>query len=60
MGIYVLFTVKEKGSFYLILYVESLSIFNFIINKLRYNSSPLLHILGIQLPLSIAMYFYNY
>lgn len=60
MGIYVLATEKKEGPFYLILYVESLSVFNFIINKIRYNSSALLHVLGIQLPLAIAMSFYDY
>ena len=60
LGLYVLGTEKKDEPFYLILYVESISIFNFIINKLRYNSSALLHVLGIQLPLATAMSFYDY
>ena len=59
-GLYVLATEKKDEPFYLILYVESLSFFNFSINKIRYNSSALLHVIGIQLPLAIAMSFYDY
>tara|TARA_Y100000389_G_scaffold198923_1_gene236341 strand:- start:32 stop:385 length:354 start_codon:yes stop_codon:yes gene_type:complete len=60
LGLYVLATEKKEATFYLILYFESLSVFNFVINKIRYDSSALLHVLGIQLPIAISMYFYDY
>ena len=56
MGIYILITVKEN--LLLIAFVEGIAVFCFIINKIRYNSSPILHVLGIQLPLAIGLYNY--
>jgi hypothetical protein len=56
MGIYILITVKEN--LLLIAFVEGIALFCFIINKIRYNSSPILHVLGIQLPLAIGLYNY--
>ena len=59
MGIFVLYTEKNYDTKLLILFTETISIFNFCINKIRYNSSAILHVLGIQLPLSIALYHYQ-
>jgi hypothetical protein len=60
LGLYILATEKKDDSFYLITYVGSMSFFNFVINKIRYNSSALLHVLGIQLPIAIVISFYDY
>tara|TARA_Y100001958_G_scaffold102256_1_gene71109 strand:- start:1881 stop:2255 length:375 start_codon:yes stop_codon:yes gene_type:complete len=59
LGLFVLYTEKNDDTKLLILFTETISIFNFCINKIRYNSSALLHVLGIQLPLAISMYHYQ-
>ena len=59
MGLFVLYTEKNNDTKLLILFTETISILNFCINKIRYNSSALLHVLGIQLPLAISMYHYQ-
>lgn len=59
-GFFVFYTEKNDDTKLLILFSETISIINFYINKIRYNSSALLHVLGIQLPLAIAMSFYDY
>ena len=56
MGLYILITVR--GNLLLIAFVEVIAVFCFIINRIRYNSSPILHVLGIQLPLAIGLYNY--
>ena len=56
MGIYILITVKRN--LLLIAFVVAIAVFCFIINRIRYNSSPILHVLGIQLPLAIGLYNY--
>ena len=59
IGLFILYTEKNDDTKLLILFSETISIFNFCINKIRYNSSALLHVLGIQLPLAISMYHYQ-
>ena len=56
MGIFVTYTT-EYQIFTTIIF--TISIYNFILNQLLYDSSILLHIMGIQLPLSIALSFYQ-
>jgi len=56
MGLFVIYTT-EYQIFTTIIF--TISIYNFILNKLLYNSSALLHVMGIQFPLSIALSFYQ-
>tara|TARA_Y100000817_G_scaffold277659_1_gene239929 strand:- start:1659 stop:2003 length:345 start_codon:yes stop_codon:yes gene_type:complete len=56
MGLFVIYT-SEHQTFTAIVF--AISVLIFILNKIRYNSNPLLHIMGIQFPLSVALSFYQ-
>ena len=58
MGIFILYT--ENINISIILISEFIGFSSFIINKYYFNSSPLLHIFGVQLPLSVGLYNYSY
>ena len=58
IGLFTLYTEKIHKLFIFIIYL--ICIFNFIINKFRYNNTGLLHVLGIQLPSSIALSYYQF
>jgi len=56
MGLFFVYT-SEHQTFTAI--VITISVVNFILNKIRYNSNSLLHVMGIQFPLSVALSFYQ-
>ena len=56
MGLFLVYT-SEHQTFTAI--VITISVVNFILNKIRYNSNSLLHVMGIQFPLSVALSFYQ-
>ena len=56
MGLIVIFTTKLPIFTTVVFFI---SIYNFILNKIRYNSNSLLHVMGIQFPLSVALSFYQ-
>ncbi|MBD62911.1 MAG: hypothetical protein CMD68_02390 [Gammaproteobacteria bacterium] len=56
MGLFVIYT-SEHQTFTAIVF--TISVFTFILNKIRYNSNSLLHVMGIQFPLSVALSFYQ-
>lgn len=58
MAIFILFT--ENINIFIILISEFIGFSSFIINKYYLNSLPLLHVFGVQLPLSIGLYNYSY
>ena len=51
--------ITEKHNIYYITFTIILVLFNYILNTIRYNSD-LLHVLGIQLPVSLALNIYSY
>lgn len=55
----ILMVITEKKNIYYIIFTLLLVTFNFIINSIRYDSH-LLHVLGIQLPVSLALKIYSY
>jgi len=55
MGIYIIYYSNYN---LIIIFLDLLSVYIFIINYLYYNSFFLIHILGVQLPLSIVTYIY--
>ena len=56
-GSFILYSEKENKL--LIITVESISIFSFSLNRFYFKSSPIIHILGVQLPLFIGLYNYS-
>ena len=56
MSLFIIYT-SEHQTFTTIVF--AISVLIFILNKIRYNSNPLLHIMGIQFPLSVALSFYQ-
>lgn len=56
-GLFILFTETKYKIFIFI--IQFMSVCIFILNKLRYNSSSLLHIFGVQFPLSIVLSYYS-
>lgn len=55
MGIYIIHYSNYNP---IILYLDFLSVYIFIINYLYYKSNFLIHILGVQFPLSLVTYIY--
>ena len=56
MGLIVIFTTNFP---IFTTFVFTISIYNFILNKIRYNSNSLFHVMGIQFPLSIGLSLYQ-
>ncbi len=56
MGMFMMYTAEYQ---IVTTIIFTISVYNFILNKLLYDSSILLHILGIQLPLSYALSVYQ-
>lgn len=55
MGIYIIYYSNCNP---IIIYLDFLSVYIFFINYLYYKSNFLIHIFGVQLPLSIVTYLY--
>lgn len=55
----IIMLITEKHNIYYITFSILLVLFNYILNTIRYNSD-LLHVLGIQLPVSLALNIYSY
>ena len=57
IGIFILYT--EKGQIFLIITVEGIALFSFILNRLYFKSSPIIHVLAVQMPLFVGLYNYS-
>ena len=56
MGLFFVYTAEHQTFTAIVI---TISVVNFILNKIRYNSNSLLHVMGIQFPLSVALSFYQ-
>ena len=56
-GIFILYTEKEKK--FIIITVEGISLLSFILNRVFFKSSPIIHILAVQMPLFVGLYNYS-